>query len=38
MMDGMLGMWGMGLFGWLVLILIVVASAALVKYLMTGPR
>lgn len=31
MMDGMQGMWGMGLVGWLVIIFIVVAIAALVE-------
>jgi hypothetical protein len=30
MMDG--GMWGMGLVGWLVVLVLVLAIAALVKY------
>jgi hypothetical protein len=34
MMDGM--MWGMGLFGLIVLVLVVLAIAALVKYLFFG--
>jgi hypothetical protein len=39
MMDGMEGMgWGMGLVGWLVIILVVLAIAALVKYLMSGQK
>ena len=38
MMDGMHGIWGMGLFGSRVLILIVVAITALVTHLMPGPR
>lgn len=36
MMPGM--MWGMGLFGWLVIIVLVLAAAALVKYLFFGNR
>ena len=38
MMDGMQGMWGMGLVCWLVIIFIVVAIAALVKYIMSRPK
>ena len=38
MMDGMQGMWGMGLVGWLVIIFIVVEIAALVKYIMSRPK
>jgi hypothetical protein len=30
MMDG--GMWGMGLFGWLIVLVLLLAIAALVKY------
>jgi len=37
MMDNMAGMgWGMGLFGLLVLILLVLGIVALVKYLLSG--
>jgi hypothetical protein len=37
MMNGMEGMgWGMGLFGLLVLVLLILGIAALVKYLMPG--
>jgi hypothetical protein len=39
MMGGMEGMgWGMGLVGWLVIILVVLAIAALAKYLMSGRK
>lgn len=40
-MDSMIGggmMWGMGLVGLLVLIVLVLAAAALVKYLFGGKR
>lgn len=39
MMHGMDGMgWGMGFLGWLVIILVVLAIAALVKYLLSGRK
>lgn len=41
MMDGMMGgatMWGMGLFGLLVLIVLVLAAGALIKYLFSGDK
>jgi hypothetical protein len=39
MMNGMGSMgWGMGLLGLLILILLVLGIAALVKYLMSGPK
>lgn len=39
MMNGMEGMgWGMGLFGLLVLVLLILGVAALVKYLMSGRK
>ena len=45
MMHGMLGdgtvggmMWGMGLFGLLILVVLVLAAAALVMYLLSGRR
>lgn len=39
MMGGMEGMgWGMGLVGWLVIILVILAIAALVKYLLSGRK
>jgi hypothetical protein len=34
----MYGHWGMGLFGLLVLVLIILAIAALVKYLLSGRK
>jgi type IV secretory pathway VirB2 component (pilin) len=41
MMDQMMGggmMWGMGLIGLLLLIVLVLAAAALIKYLFSGNR
>lgn len=42
MMDGMMEngamMWGMGLFGLLLLLALLLAIAALIKYLFTGSR
>ena len=41
MMDGMMGggmMWGMGLFGLLALIVLVLAAGALIKYLFFSDR
>lgn len=39
MMDHMMGMmWGMGLFGLLVLIVLVLGAAALIKYLVSGRK
>lgn len=42
MMDGMMEggamMWGMGLFGLLVIVVHLLAAAALVKYLLSGRR
>jgi hypothetical protein len=39
MMNGMEGLgWGMGIIGLLVLVLLVFGIAALLKYLMSGPR
>jgi hypothetical protein len=39
MMDHMMGMmWGMGLFGLLVLVVLVLGTAALIKYLFSSKR